>query len=180
MPPSWPARGALILLILALLSDAALFVAGSRLSSIERRIVGACGALGAIGSALVGEAPPQRSTDDLAVLFAITACRLGISLGAGETLSSDRPRFGVVAAASLVLYPFLLPARLSSTLALGGDGLTVAAATLLFAGARWLPRSLRRPALIAATLLAALLLQRAAAAVGCIQRSGSLILSSGE
>ncbi|MEO8502925.1 MAG: hypothetical protein ABI609_03420 [Acidobacteriota bacterium] len=181
LPPSWTARGALALLVLALLSDAALFAAGNRLSSIERRIVGACGALGALGSALVGELLRNAGASTIwPLLAATTACRLGISLGAGETLSAARPRLGVLAAAGLILYPFLLPSRLGSTLALGGDGLTVAAATLLFASARWLPRSLRRPALIAATLLAALLLQRAAALSAAFSTQAPLVLSSGE
>jgi len=96
----------------------------------------------------VGEGPASGPV----ALVALALLRSLISLGAAEALAPGRPLFALATGLALPLHALLLPATL--THALHGQWLTLGAAALLFLGARWLPGSLRRPALLAATLLA--------------------------
>lgn len=163
-PASWAVRTALLLLFVAVLSDVALFVAGGNLGGGERRALASCGALGAAGSALAAE---LLLDGDAAtwwpILLLAAGCRLAVSLAAGEVLAPWRPRLGLLGTGGLLLYPLLLPPKLNALLSLSGDRMTLGASALLFAAARWLPARLRRPALVAAALLAALFFARAAA-----------------
>lgn len=109
----------------------------------------------------IGQGPPSA----LPFLFAGAACRLLVSLGAGELLlpaRAGRPVFAVAAGLALPLVLPLLPADVRAALLAERAWITLAAAALLFLAARWLPERLRRPALAAAALLAGLVLARAA------------------
>jgi hypothetical protein len=102
----------------------------------------------------VGEGP----SSSLAVLLLAAACRLLVTLGAGELLAPGRPLLALAAGIALPLYFLLLPAELRHPLAAAGGWLPLAAAALLFAAARFLPASLRRLGLAAAVLLAGVFL----------------------
>lgn len=102
----------------------------------------------------MGEGPGSTP----AVLAVLAVLRTLIALGAAEALSPGRPRLAAAAGLALPLYALLLPAPLAQSLGRHGQWLTLAAAALLFLAARWLPPNLRRPALLAATLLAGLYL----------------------
>jgi hypothetical protein len=99
----------------------------------------------------------------LTTVFALIACRLLIALGAGEVLAPGRPLLAPAAALGLAGYFALLPRAVTHSLLASQAWLPFASAALLFAGARWLPERLRRPALLAATLLASVALTLAAA-----------------
>lgn len=105
----------------------------------------------------VGEGPASAPIP----LLLLTGLRLLIALSAAEALAPGRPVLAPIAGLALPLYVLLLPADLARQV-WGGQGLTVAAAATLFLVARWLPASLRRPALAGAALLAGLLLAAAA------------------
>jgi len=115
----------------------------------------------------VGEGPASGTV----ALVTLALLRSLISLGAAEALAPGRPAFATAAGLALPLYALLLPATLAH--ALHGQWLTLGAAALLFLGARWLPVSLRRPALVAATLLAGLYFAEAA-------RLSQVVASPGE
>jgi hypothetical protein len=104
----------------------------------------------------MGEGPASGPV----ALAALVVLRSLISLGAAEALAPGRPAFAVAAGLALPLHALLLPAVLAH--ALHGQWITLGAAALLFLGARWLPGSLRRPALVAAVLLAGLYFGEAA------------------
>ncbi|HEV8578495.1 MAG TPA: hypothetical protein VGX68_05375 [Thermoanaerobaculia bacterium] len=95
-------------------------------------------------------------------LAALAALRALVALGAAESAAPGRPRLAGAAGLALPLYGLLLPARLAGLLWRQGQALTLGAATLLLLTARWLPASLRRPALAGATLLAGAFLAQAA------------------
>jgi hypothetical protein len=99
-----------------------------------------------------GEGPASAP----AVFLALVLLRALVALGAAESLAPGRPLLAVAAGLALPLYALLLPATLAHALAAHGQWLTLAAAALLLAGARWLPLNLRRPALLAGALLAGL------------------------
>jgi hypothetical protein len=101
----------------------------------------------------VGEGPPSAPIP--LVLLAIL--RLLLALGAAEVLAPGRPALAPVAGLALPLYVLLLPAGVAE-LVWRGHALTLAAAAALFLASRWLPATLRRPALAGAALLAGLLL----------------------
>jgi hypothetical protein len=96
-----------------------------------------------------------------AAFIVLTLLRALIALGAAEALAPGPPRLAVAAGLALPVYALLLPAPLARALALHGQWLTLAAAALLLAAARWLPPALRRPALLAGALLAGLFLGQA-------------------
>jgi hypothetical protein len=105
-----------------------------------------------------GEGPASRPV----ALALLAALRALISLASAETLALERPRFAMAAGLALPFHLLLLPAALAQALGRHGQWFTLGAAALLFLGARWLPGSLRRPALVAATLLAGLYFGEAA------------------
>jgi hypothetical protein len=93
--------------------------------------------------------------------LALVALRMLLALGAAEALAPGRPLLAPAAGLALPLYALLLPAPLAHALGSHGRWLTLAAAALLLLAARWLPPALRRPALLAGTLLAGLCLGQA-------------------
>jgi hypothetical protein len=95
-------------------------------------------------------------------LALLTGLRLLLSLAAAETLAPGRPVLSPFAGAGLVLYYLLLPAPLAQALWRQPAIFTLGAAAILFLAARWLPASLRRWTLGAATLLAGIFLAQAA------------------
>ena len=106
----------------------------------------------------IGEGPES----DLIPLLVLAGLRLLLALAAAETLAPGRPLLAPFAGIALPLYVLLLPARLARALWGGPAAFTLLAAAVLLLAARWLPASLRRLALGAATLLAGLLLAQAA------------------
>ncbi|HEY0514378.1 MAG TPA: hypothetical protein VGH73_20910 [Thermoanaerobaculia bacterium] len=101
---------------------------------------------------------PESAPAALAVLIGL---RTLMALGAAEALAPGRPLLAVAAGLALPLHRLLLPAALAHALGSRGRWITLAAAALLFLAARWLPARLRRPALVAAALLAGLYLGEA-------------------
>lgn len=86
--------------------------------------------------------------------------RVLVALGAAEALApapaSGRPFWTVPAALGLVAWPLLAPGELFGRLLGSGLLVPLGAAAVLFLIARWLPVRLRRPTILAATLLASL------------------------
>ncbi|MEO6195676.1 MAG: hypothetical protein ABIS20_21860 [Thermoanaerobaculia bacterium] len=93
--------------------------------------------------------------------IALVLLRMLLALGTAEALTPGRPLLAAAAGLALPLYALLLPAPLAHALGAHGQWLTLAAASLLLLGARWLPPTLRRPALLGGTLLAGLYLGQA-------------------
>lgn len=148
-----------------LLGDALLFFGGPRPEPGAWRLFGVLGGLGLAAGSLgaellrLGEGPDPGAT----ALLAAALCRAGVGLAAAETFETDVPRLAPLGAIALALYGLTLPPALRAGLLHGGDYLTFGAGAALFALARFLPRRWRRPALLAATLLAAIGFARAAA-----------------
>ena len=94
----------------------------------------------------------------LAALGLAALCRVPLALAAGEAASGPVRGFAFLAGAALPLSLFGFSAPVRS--ALDTDLLTLGAASLLLLTARFLPSSLRRPAVVAGILLAALFLDR--------------------
>ena len=161
--PTGLAAIAALLVLGAVLGDFAVLLRSPR-GRREWWTAAAIAALGPVGYALIGELLRLGAPAGLSIgLLVAAGSRLLIALGAGEAFVARRPRFAPFAAAALALYCALLPSNLANYLLHGTDALTIAAAVLLFATARWLPPGPRRIALLAAALLAALLLERVAA-----------------
>ena len=106
----------------------------------------------------IGEGPEGG----LIPVLILTGLRLLLALAAAETLAPGRPILAPFAGLGLVLYDLLLPSQLAKVLWRSPAAFTLGAAVLLFLAARWLPPSLRRWTLGAATLLAGLFLAQAA------------------
>jgi len=139
-------------------------LAGARLGGAGERLAAALGLLTCAAAAWAGEL--MRAGDGPAgseLRFALLAgCRLALLLAAGELLSPGRPRWPAAAGGiALLAYLLLLPQELRTVLWSEGLQLTCGAAALLLLAARWLPRALRRLALAAALLLAAVALSQA-------------------
>lgn len=96
----------------------------------------------------------------LAGLLLAALARLPLALAAGEAASGPVRWLATLAGALLPLSLLGLAAPLRA--AVGADLLTLGSATLLLVAARFLPLSLRRPAVFAGVLLAALFLDRTA------------------
>lgn len=161
LPSSVPGRCALALLGLALAGDAVLLLRRPRDADALRNLA-ALGLAGTAGSALLGELLRLGDTTPPGPAFAVAvASRLALGLGAGEALLPRRPALALLAAPALAAWILVQPAAVTEMLVRSGDLLTLGAAALLFAVARWLPARLRRPALVAAAGLAALGLWRA-------------------
>jgi hypothetical protein len=144
-------------------ADVVVAIGWRRLEPIAWRVAGALGVVGAaahaFGSELVragwGPAP-----GGLAALLALVVLRLPLAAVPVE-LALGRPRrFAPVAGPALALAVLLWPA--AARAAMGRDLVTLAAAVLLLAAARWLPERLDRAAGWAGFALAVLFLARAA------------------
>jgi hypothetical protein len=119
----------------------------------------ACAAAAWAGELLRAGEGPAGSPARLALLV---ACRLALTLAAGELLTPGRPGWTLGGGLALLAYLPLLPPEPRGVLWSQGLGLTCGAAALLLFLTRWLPRALRRPALAAGLLLGALVLAQAA------------------
>jgi hypothetical protein len=155
--------------LLALLAPALVGVAlvgslaGPRLEAAGRRLgaalaLAACAAASWAGELLRAGEGPASPAPALALLV---ACRLALTLAAGELIAPGRPRWAAAGGLALLAYLPLLPPELGAALWSRGLALTCGMAALLLLAARWLPRPLRRPALAAGVLLAALVLAQA-------------------
>ena len=157
---SLPGRLLALLTAALLASDLVLVFGRGRLESQGWPVAAAFGlawlAVASFAAELlrVGEGP----SSPLAVLLLAAACRLLVTLGAGELLAPGRPLLAVAAGLALPLYLLLLPAELGRALIATSGWLPLAAAALLFLAARFLPASLRRAGLGAAVLLAGIFL----------------------
>lgn len=150
-----------VVLVAAILGDLLLALGWRRLEPLAWRVLAGIGALAlaavTLASDLVrigwGPVPPRGALLGAALL------RVPLALAAAEA-ALGAPRFATplaglgLAGAALLWPPPLLDA-------LGADRATLYAAVLLFLLARFFPVRLRRPAAIAAVVLAALFLARA-------------------
>lgn len=148
------------------LADAVLAAGHRRLEPAGWRLAGALGvvALAAAAFALellrIGSGPPTA----LAPVLAAAGGRLMVALAAGEAVAPGRrPWLAPLAVPGLALFWLALPPPLRILIVGEGLHLTGITALVLAAAAPWLPARLRRPAVFAAVLLAALLFARAGA-----------------
>jgi hypothetical protein len=159
-------QGRLLTLFFAALLGADLILAlgKSRIENLGWPLAAALGLLFLAAASLAGELlrVGESERGPLPFLLAAAACRLLVTLGAGEGIATGRPLLAIAAGLALPLYLIFLPRPLQRAIVGGGPSLTLAAAALLFLAARWLPPSLRRPAVLAAALLAGLFLGQVA------------------
>ena len=153
-----------VLLPALALVDLVAIVGGSRFEPAAWRIVAGFGLIFLLAASWAGELLRigEGPEGTLIPLVILTGLRLLLSLAAAETLAPGRPRLAPFAGAGLALYDLLLPAQLARALWRSPAAFTLGAAVVLFLAARWLPASLRRVALGAATLLAGLFLAQVA------------------
>lgn len=162
-------RSALLLVTALALADLLALLASRRLEASAWRLLSvfAVPALVAGGLFLeivrVGHGP--RTTAGALALAAL--CRTAAALGTGEALAPrERPLWTLPAGLLLPLYPLALPPEVRSLLIAEGGLFPLGAAAVLFLAARWLPARLRRPAVLAAALLTALLFADTTALAG--------------
>jgi hypothetical protein len=136
-----------------------------RLEAAGWRIVGAfgCAALVVVSWAAERLATADSSADPAAAgppwAYALRiGCRVLVAVAAGELLARGRPRWAPLAGVALPAWFLLLPSELRQPLWQHGGALTLAAGAVVLLAARWLPGSLRRPALAVGALLAAVFL----------------------
>lgn len=156
-----------LLFMASLLAALLAWVAGEKLEPAGWRLVALFGAAFLFAASFGGELLRIGETrpGPLWALFGLTCCRFLIACGAGEAVAPGRPAlapFAPLAALALLAYGLLLPQPVAAALLARQGWLPFATAALLFGAARWLPQRLRRPALVAAALLAALALTLAA------------------
>jgi hypothetical protein len=165
-----PLRASLAGELLVLLAGAQLLAAlltslgSERLDRTSWQIAAALGLATCAAAAWAGEelrlgGGPLSSGFFMALLV---ACRLALTLAAGELLTPGRSRWAAPCGLGVAAYTFLLPHDLRVELLHQGLLLTFGAAAVLLLVARWLPPALRRPALGTGLLLAAIALTQAA------------------
>jgi len=153
-----------VLLPALALVDLVATLGGTRFEPVAWRLVAGFGLTFLLVASWTGELlrigeGPESGLIPLAIL---TGLRLLLSLAAAETLAPGRPVLAPFAGAGLALYVLLLPGPLAQALWRQPVIFTLGAAVLLLLAARWLPASLRRWTLGAATLLAGIFLAQAA------------------
>jgi F0F1-type ATP synthase assembly protein I len=102
----------------------------------------------------MGEGPPN--TVPQMVLAVLAHALFGLAAAEALAPGSGRPIFSLPAALAVGVYLWALPALVRATLLREGAGVTFGTAAMVFAATPWLPPRLRRPALVAATLLSGL------------------------
>jgi hypothetical protein len=152
-----------VLLCALALADLAAAFGWRRIEPMAWRIVAGFGLAFLLAASWAGELirvgeGPESPAATLAVL---TLLRLLLALAAAEALASGRPLFAPFAGPGLALYFLLLPSALARALEGRSALYPLSAAAALLLAARWLPASLRRPALAAGVLLAGLFLAQA-------------------
>lgn len=156
-------RATWVLLAALALADAVAAIGWRRLEPAGWRLIGGFGLAALVAASLslellrIGTGPPIA----LAPVLLGAGFRALLGLAAAEALAPGRPWLAPLAVPALAGYWLALPAPLAALLRAEGLHWTALAAALLLAAAPWLPLRLRRPALIAGLLLAALLLARA-------------------
>ena len=164
-PPGESALGRVVAVLLAAMALAgALLATGWRsLEATGWRLAAAFGAALLLAATWATEL--LRTGDGLAsgrpAFLALVLLRMLVALGAAEALAPGRPLLAVAAGLALPLYCLFLPSPLARALLAHSGWLTLAAAALLLAAARWLPSTFRRPALLAGALLAGLVFAQA-------------------
>jgi hypothetical protein len=157
-----------VLLSALALVDLVAAAGGSRFEPAAWRLAAGFGLIFLLVASWMGELlrigeGPEGGLIPLAIL---TGLRLLLALAAAETLTTRRPPgrpvFAPFAGAGLALYCLLLPAPLAQALWRQPAIFTLVSTAILFLAARWLPPSLRRWTLGAATLLAGIFLAQAA------------------
>jgi hypothetical protein len=151
----------LVLLLAALLgADLVLALGKGRVENLGWPLTAALGVFFLAAAAYAGELlrVGEGQRGPLPLLVAAALFRLLVALGAGEAVAPGRPLFALAAGLALPLYYLCLPFALRQEIATGGYAFTLLGAAVLFLVARWLPASLRRPAVIAAALLAGVFL----------------------
>lgn len=157
-------RATWVLLAALALADAVAAIARRRLEPAGWRLLGGFGLAALLAASLTLELLRAGAGPSIALAPVLLAagCRALLALAAGEALAPGRPRLAPLALPALAGYWLALPAPLAALLRAGGLHWTALAVALLLSPAPWLPARLRRPALIAGLLLAALLLARTA------------------
>lgn len=161
----WP-TASLTALLLALtavavaLCDLILFAGFRKLEPIGWRFAAGLSLALLLAASVAGELlrTGRGPASGLAVLGLAALCRVPLALAAGEAAWGPVGWLATLAGLTLPLSLAGLAAPVRT--ALGPDLATLGAATALLLAARFLPLSLRRPAVIAAILLAALYLDR--------------------
>ena len=166
-------RAALLLTTALAVADLLTVRAHRRLEAFGWRLLSGAAVPAVVASSLfleiarVGHGP--RTT--AGALALATLCRTAATLGCGEALApgrtpGHRPLWTLPAGLLLPAYPLALPPEIREMLIAEGGLFPLGAATVLFLSARWLPPRLRRPAVVAAALLTALLLAHTTALAG--------------
>jgi hypothetical protein len=159
---STPARSIALVIAALALADLFTLVSWRHFDSRVWRSLAAIGALALAAQALGAELlrtgdGPVRSA---AGLFAAAALRMPLALAAAEAATGAPRRLALAAAPALLLLALAWPAPLRA--GLGRDLVTLYAAALLLALARYAPPALRRATVAAGLVLALLFLERAA------------------
>jgi hypothetical protein len=160
------ARSALLLVAVLGVATTLLALAWEKLEPTAWALVAAFGLAGwgAVAAVLemlrMGEGPPNTVMEMVVAVLAHAYLGLAAAEAVAPASRSGRPWLalpGMLAALAVGLYLWALPAPVLGILLRQGAGLTATLTAVLFAAAPWLPLSLRRPALLAGTLLAGLL-----------------------
>jgi hypothetical protein len=159
-PRSIPALAVIFTGIAVALSDLLLVASFRKLEPAGWRVAAGLALMLLAASSFAGELLRlgRGPAVGLAGLLLAAFCRLPLALAAGEAASGAVRWFAPLAGVALPfsLLGFAAPVRAT----LGADLLTLGAATVLLVAARFLPLSLRRAAVFAGVLLAALFLDR--------------------
>lgn len=159
-PASLPALLLLLAAVAVGLTDLVLFAGFRQLEPVGWKVAAGLATLLLLAASFAGELlrVGRGPAAGLAGLALAALCRVPLALAAGEAASGPVRGFATLAgvALPLSLIGFSVPVRAT----LGSDILTLGAASLLLVTARFLPASLRRPAVAAGILLAAYFLDR--------------------
>jgi hypothetical protein len=160
-PVSLPAIALAFAAAAVALTDLLLLAGFRKLEPAGWRIAAGLGVLLLLAASVAGELLRlgRGPAAGLSGLMVAVLCRVLLALAAGQAASGPVRGWATLAGAALPLT--LLGSATPVVAKLGADLLTLGAAALLLVAARFLPLSLRRPAVVAGVLLAALFLDRA-------------------
>ncbi len=160
-PVSFPAMALACAAAAVALADLLLLVGFRKLEPAGWRIAAGLGGVLLLAASFAGELLRlgRGPAAGLSGLLVAVLCRVLLALAAGQAASGPVRGWATLAGAALPLTLLASAAPVHATL--GADLPTLGAAALLLFVARFLPLSLRRPAVLAGVLLAALFLDRA-------------------
>lgn len=160
-PVSLPAIALAFAAAAVALTDLLLLAGFRKLEPAGWRIAAGLGGLLLLAASVAGELLRlgRGPAAGLTGLLLAVLCRVLLALAAGQAAAGPVRGWATLAGAALPLT--LLGASTPVVATLGADLLTLGAAALLLVAARFLPHSLRRAAVFAGVLLAALFLDRA-------------------